>query len=159
MFSRAFADRIAFRFWLLALAQSAHSIEEMRAGLYDFMWEATPRLGLPRMGMTATTFAVINMGIIALLLGLAPFISAHRPWSAVAAWIVSVVEVANGVWHLAGTALFRRYVPGAGTAPLLIAAGIALIAALLRRRRDVRETLNARIAPAGRQDQGPRTKD
>ncbi len=130
MISDALIDRVGARFWLLAVAQAAHSIEEMRAGLYDFMWEATERLGLPRMGMSAPTFAVANMAIIAILLGAAPFVSARRPWSVAAAWLAAVVEIANGTGHLAGTVIFRRYVPGAATAPLLILAGAALIAAL-----------------------------
>lgn len=40
-------DRVGLRFWLLGLAQTAHSIEEMSSRLYDFMWTATERLGLP----------------------------------------------------------------------------------------------------------------
>jgi hypothetical protein len=128
----AFAGRIGARFWLLALAQAAHSIEEIRTGLYDFMWEATFRLGLPRMGMSAVTFAVVNMAIIAVLLGLVPFVGEERPWSLAVAWIVAIVEVANGVGHLTGTVIFRRYVPGAATAPFLILGGIALMSALRR---------------------------
>jgi hypothetical protein len=31
-------SRVGRRFWLLGLAQAAHSMEEMRARLYDFMW-------------------------------------------------------------------------------------------------------------------------
>jgi len=143
MISEAWTDRIGARFWLLALAQAAHSIEEMRAGLYDFMWEATVRLGLPRMGMSAVTFAVANMGIIAVLLGLAPFVSGRRPWSVAVAWLVAVVEIANGAGHLTGAVIFRRYVPGAGTAPLLILGGIGLIAAL-------------RLAPAAEPADNPR---
>ena len=123
---------IARRFWLLGLAQAAHSIEEMIAKLYDFMWIATERLGLPRMGMTATTFAVVNMTIIAFLLGVAPFVAARRPWAVAIAWVAAVIEVLNGSGHLAGTVVFSGYVPGAATAPLLIIAGIALLSALHR---------------------------
>ncbi|HMF07488.1 MAG TPA: HXXEE domain-containing protein [Thermoanaerobaculia bacterium] len=132
MISKAFAGRVGARFWLLALVQAAHSIEEMRTGLYDFMWEATPRLGLPRMGMSAVSFAVVNMAIIAVLLALVPFVGGERSWSLAVAWIVAVVEVANGVGHLTGAVIFRRYVPGAATAPLLILCGLALMSALRR---------------------------
>ncbi len=130
MTSQAFgADgAIARRFWLLGLAQAAHSIEEMTAKLYDFMWIATERLG-----MTATTFAVVNMAIIAFLLGVAPFVTARRPWAVAIAWVAAVIEVLNGSGHLAGAVVFRAYVPGAATAPLLIAAGIALLSALRRK--------------------------
>ena len=122
------------RFWLLGLAQAAHSMEEMRARLYDFMWIATERLGLPRMGMSATTFALVNMGIIAFLLGIAPFVAARRDWAIAVAWIAAIVEIANGVGHLTAVLVFRGYAPGAITAPLLIAAGIALIRSLKRER-------------------------
>jgi hypothetical protein len=124
---------IARRFWLLGLAQAAHSTEEMTTKLYQFMWIATERLGLPRMGMTATTFAVVNMGIIAFLLGVAPFVAAWRPSAIAIAWVAAVIELLNGSGHLAGTVVFGGYVPGAVTAPLLIAAGVALLSALRRK--------------------------
>jgi hypothetical protein len=130
------ADRgVGNRFWLLGLAQAAHSVEEMSARLYDFMWIATERLGLPRMGMTATTFAVVNMGIITLLLGAAPFVAARRRSAIALAWVAAVVEIANGTGHLTGVLIFRGYVPGALTAPFLLATGIALARALARERR------------------------
>jgi Protein of unknown function with HXXEE motif len=122
------------RFWLLGLAQTAHSMEEMRARLYDFMWIATERLGLPPMGMSATTFALVNMGIIAFLLGVAPFVAARRDGAILIAWIAAIVEIANGVGHLTAVLVFGGYAPGAITAPLLIAAGAALIRALARER-------------------------
>jgi hypothetical protein len=123
-------DLVARRFWLLGLAQAAHSIEEMGTRLYDFMWIATERLGLPRMGMSATTFAIVNISLISLLLGSAPFVAARRPWAIALAWLASFVEVANGTGHLAGVIVFGGYVPGALTAPLLLAAGVALVRAL-----------------------------
>jgi hypothetical protein len=125
-------SRVGRRFWLLGLAQAAHSMEEMRARLYDFMWIATERLGLTPMGMSATTFALVNMGIIAFLLGIAPFVAARRDWAIAVAWIAAIVEIANGVGHLTAVLVFRGYAPGAITAPLLIAAGVALIRALAR---------------------------
>jgi len=124
---------IGRRFWLLGLSQAAHSIEEMTAKLYDFMWVATERLGLPRMGMTATTFAVVNMAIIAFLLGVAPFVAARRSWAVGIAWVAAVIEVLNGSGHLVGTFVFSGYVPGAATAPLLIIAAVALLSALRRK--------------------------
>ena len=127
-------SRVGRRFWLLGLAQAAHSMEEMRARLYDFMWIATERLGLTPMGMSATTFALVNMGIIAFLLGIAPFVAARRGWAIAVAWIAAIVEIANGVGHLTAVLVFRGYAPGAITAPLLIAAGVALIRALARER-------------------------
>ncbi len=133
MMDEAFGvGRLGRRFWLLGLAQAAHSMEEMSTRLYDFMWIATERLGLPSMGMPATTFALVNMGIIAFLLGLAPFVAARRDWAITVAWIAAIVEIANGLGHLTGVLIFGGYVPGAWTAPLLIAAGLALLRALAR---------------------------
>jgi Protein of unknown function with HXXEE motif len=131
-------DRLSRRFWMLGLAQTAHSIEEMATRLYDFMWIATERLGLPRMGMSATTFGVVNMGIIALLLGSAPFVAARQSWALALAWIAAVVEIANGTGHLTGVLLFSGYVPGAATAALLLATGIALLLALVGENRQSR---------------------
>jgi hypothetical protein len=125
-------SRVGRRFWLLGLAQAAHSMEEMHARLYDFMWIATERLGLPRMGMSATTFALVNMGIIAFLLGIVPFVATRRDWAIAVAWIAAIIEIANGVGHLTAVLVFRGYAPGAITAPLLIAAGVALIRSLKR---------------------------
>jgi Protein of unknown function with HXXEE motif len=125
-------SRVGRRFWLLGLAQAAHSMEEMRTRLYDFMWIATERLGLAPMGMSATTFALVNMGIIAFLLGIAPFVAERRDWAIGVAWIAAIIEIANGVGHLTAVLVFRGYAPGAITAPLLLAAGVALIRALAR---------------------------
>ena len=137
-------DRLERQFWFLALAQAAHSIEEMRAGLYDFFWVATGRLHevLPvfsQMRMTPATFAVLNMGFIALLFGSVPFVRDRR-WPALAlAWIAAVVEVLNGTGHLAGTVIFSGYVPGALTAPFLLLTGILLIRELRRETRKTEE--------------------
>ena len=127
-------SRVGRRFWLLGLAQAAHSMEEMRARLYDFMWIATERLGLPPMGMSVTTFALVNMGIIAFLLGIAPFVAARRDWAIAVAWIAAIIEIANGIGHLTTVLVFRGYAPGAITAPFLLAAGVALTRALKRER-------------------------
>ena len=127
-------DPLGRAFWLLGLSQAAHSIEEMLARLYDFMWVATERLGLPSMGMTATTFATANMGIIALFLFVTPFVMARHAWAIGFAWIAAVVEILNGIGHLSGAAVFRRYVPGAATAPFLIVCGVTLLVALRRQR-------------------------
>jgi hypothetical protein len=127
-------DPLGRAFWLLGLTQAAHSIEEMVSHLYDFMWVATERLGLPSMGMTATTFAAVNMGIIALFLFVTPFVFARHLWAIGVAWIAAVVEILNGLGHLSGAVIFRGYVPGAATAPFLILCGVVLLMALRRQR-------------------------
>ena len=136
-------DRLGRIFWCLALAQAAHSIEEMLAGLYDFFWIATGRLhqvlpAFQQFRKTPTTFAVINMGIIALLFGAVPFVLDRRPAALALAWIAAAVEVLNGTGHLAGTVVFSGYVPGALTAPFLLLTGILLIRELNRTAREAR---------------------
>lgn len=111
----------------------------MLAGLYDFFPVATARLHdlIPAFpvvpAMSARTFAVINMAIIAVLLGTVPFVYARREWAVALAWVAGCIEILNGTGHLAGAVLFRGYVPGAATAPLLILAGIFLVSALRER--------------------------
>lgn len=126
-------------YWLLAAAQALHSAEEMAAGLYDFFWVATGRMhqawsGFPRLRMDPRTFAILNMLIIAFLFGTVPFVSARKRWAFAVAGIAAGIEIANGIGHLTGAVWFRGYVPGAATAPLLIAAGVALFRALRRTR-------------------------
>jgi hypothetical protein len=140
----AVTDRLERRFWLLALAQAAHSIEEMLAGLYDFFWIDTGRLheaipAFPQFRWTPTRFAVVNMGIIALLFGAVPFVRERRPGAIALAWVAAVVEVLNGTGPLAGTVNFSGYVPGALTAPFPIETGL-LVSRELRSATIRRET-------------------
>lgn len=132
-----FSGRLERRFWLLALAQAAHSIEEMASGLYDFFWIATGRLhalvpAFSQIRMSAPTFAVINMMIIAVLFGAVPFVGARHPAAVALAWIAAIVELANGAGHLAGIVVFSGYVPGALTAPFLLWTGFLLFKELAR---------------------------
>ena len=133
----ALPGRLERRFWLVALAQTAHSMEEMISRLYDFFWTATGRLhaifpAFRQVRMSATTFAVLNMSFIAVLFGAVPFVRARRPEAIALAWIAAVVEILNGTGHLAGTVVFSGYVPGALTAPLLLWTGFLLLTELAR---------------------------
>ncbi len=122
---------------MLGLAQSAHSMEEMGTCLYDFFWIATGWLHarvsvVPQFRMSPQRFAMINMAIIAVLLGSVPFVSGGRRWAIALAWVAAVIEILNGTGHLAGTLVFGGYVPGAATAPLLLLTGILLLTQLVR---------------------------
>jgi hypothetical protein len=93
-----FAHPVGRWFWFLGLVQAAHSIGEMRMGLYDFFGMATGRIHawipiFPQMRMTAVAFAVLNMGLIALLFGAAPFVATGKSWARLVAWVVGVGEV------------------------------------------------------------------
>jgi hypothetical protein len=133
-------DRLTFRFWLLGLAQAAHSIEETFARLYDFFWVATGRLhevvpAITPVRMTARTFALLNMSFIAILLGSIPFVRARKAPALVLAGIAGVIEVLNGIGHTAGAIWFRDYVPGVATAPFLFVTGVLVLRELFRRER------------------------
>ena len=135
MIEAVLSDRLERRFWLLALAQAAHSMEEMASGLYDFFWTATGRLhailpAFPQTRMKATTFALLNMTFIAVLLGAVPFVRARRPAAIGLAWVAAVIELINGTGHLTGAVVFSGYVPGALTAPLLLWTGFLLLSEL-----------------------------
>jgi Protein of unknown function with HXXEE motif len=130
-------DRLTFRFWLLGLAQAAHSIEEMRARLYDFFWVATGRMheifpAVTQVRMSAQTFALLNMSFIAVLLGSVPFVRARKPLALGLAGIAGVIEVLNGIGHTAGAFWFGRYVPGVATAPFLFVMGVLVLRELFR---------------------------
>lgn len=130
-------NRPAALYWLLGLAQAAHSIEEMRTHLYIFFETATGRLHniLPSVSpvrMPADTFAALNMTFIAVLLGTVPFVYAGRRWARMLAGGVAVVEILNGTAHLLGAAIFRGYVPGVASAPLLLLLGAFLLRELAR---------------------------
>jgi len=130
-------DRLTFRYWLLALSQAAHSIEEMQTRLYDFFWIVTGRLhetfpAIAQLRMSAEAFALLNMTFIAVLLGALPAVQARKPAALVFAGVAGVIEVINGIGHTAGAIWFGRYVPGVATAPFLFVTGVLVLRELLR---------------------------
>jgi hypothetical protein len=130
-------SRVATLYWLLAVMQAAHSIEEMRTRLYDFFWVVTGLVhsvipSFPQFRMSAETFAVINMTFIAVLLGAVPAVQARRPWALALAGVAAVVEILNGLSHTAAAIYFGGYVPGAASAPFLFVLGVFLLRELIR---------------------------
>jgi hypothetical protein len=124
--------RLGTSYFLLALTQAAHSMEEMATHLYDFMWTMTGVIhsrfaSFPQFRMEADTFAVLNMGFIALLLGTVPYVRARKSWALFLAGVAGVIEVLNGINHLSAAVFFGRYVPGAITAPFLLVLGILML--------------------------------
>ena len=135
-------DRLTRAYWLLGLAQAAHSMEEMRMRLYDFFWVATGRLhqvlpGVTQLRMSAPTFALLNMTFIALLLSSVPAVRARHPIALGLAAVAGTVEVLNGIGHTAGAIWFRGYVPGVATAPFLFVTGVLVLRELWRQREGV----------------------
>lgn len=137
-------DPLTFRYWLLGLAQAAHSMEETRMRLYDFFWTATGRLheifpAVEQVRMSAQTFALLNMTFITVLLGTVPAVRARKPLALVLAGIAGAIEVANGIGHTAGAIWFGRYVPGVATAPFLFVLGLLVLRELFRTKTDSSE--------------------
>ncbi len=129
--------RVGTLYWLLAFGQAAHSIEEMRTGLYDFFWTMTGVFhstfpSFPQFRWDAVTFAAVNMGIITFVLGIVPFVREGRGWALGLAAVVAVVETLNGVAHISAAIYFGDYVPGVASAPLLLILGVTLLRELGR---------------------------
>ncbi len=132
------ATRVFFPYWLLGLAQAAHSMEETRNRLYDAaFWTMTGLLHqraewFPQFRMEADSFVTLNMLFIAVLLGTSPLVWAGARWALWFAGLVGVIETLNGIAHLSAAIYFGGYWPGAFTAPFLLCLGVWLLARLRR---------------------------
>jgi hypothetical protein len=120
-------------FGVLILAQAAHSVEECAFRLFDVFGPAhfVSRLFSSDI---ATGFALANIGIV--LFGVWCYLARVRsPHSSerAYAWFWTCLEFGNGVNHLVLSGVRSGYFPGAGTAPLLIAASSYLGVRLMRR--------------------------
>ncbi len=112
----------------------------MLSHLYDFMWRVTGLFhqifpSFPQLRMPADVFGALNMFFIALILGTVPAVRAGKGWAVFLAGVVGVIEVINGINHLAAVVYFREYAPGALTAPFLLICGVLLVRELRRSRR------------------------
>ena len=126
--------RMTGAFATLVAIQALHSLEEFRFRLFDALAPArwvSDLIGIDR----AAGFACVNLGL--LLFGLWCWLGPVRRGrgagrTLAAGW--GIVELANGVTHLALAAAARGYFPGAYTAPLLLLAAARLLV-LMRRDR------------------------
>ena len=118
--------------WLaLTLALAAHVADEAAT---DFLSVYNPLVAAARQRfgwfpMPAFTFAVWLTGLIvlvAILLSLTPLANRAVPSLRLAAYPFAAIMLLNGIGHLAGSIYFRRWMPGATTAPLLLVASIWL---------------------------------
>lgn len=121
------------RAWLLLVgALALHVADEALTGFLDFYNPLILRLRA-RLGwwpMPAFTFEVWLAGLVALvviLAALAPAVRRGTAGTRAASWMFSAIMFGNGVAHLAGSAYYQRWLPGATTAPLLLAASVALV--------------------------------
>jgi hypothetical protein len=127
-------DGIRRMFAVLVMVQAAHSAEEY----FGRLWEALlpPRLvSLVFSADPERGFLLANVVIVAFGLWCIAW-PVRRGWRSapVLVWGWVVVEIANGILHPLATLLFRRYIAGVVTAPLLLVVALRL-ARLLRRPR------------------------
>jgi hypothetical protein len=124
-------DRFPWLYLGLGFAQATHSIEEVLAGLWKWKPAASGGLlsymaDLPLFNATAESFAAANIAIVALLIGLSPFVFLKRHWAWKVARVVAAVETINGILHLTGALLTGAYFPGCLSGLLLLAFSIPL---------------------------------
>ena len=67
--------------------------------------------------------------LILVLAALSPLAYAHNTFVRAASYPYAAIMLLNGIGHLAGSVYFRRWLPGATTAPFLIVTSIGLLAA------------------------------
>jgi hypothetical protein len=122
-------SRLIALYLCLGLTQTAHSIEEMHAHLYEFFAVVGKRAGFPVSAMSADLFAMLNLAIGGFFLFSLWGLAARKRWAVAVATIAAAIETLNGFLHLSGAAVFRRYVPGAVTAPFLVLFGLLVLRA------------------------------
>jgi uncharacterized protein with HXXEE motif len=113
-------------------AQLLHSVEEYFTGLYDVFPPARFISGLftsdLRLGFAVFNAALVALGVWCYVRQVRP----NRPGASGWAWFWAVLEMANGVGHLALAAIAGSYYPGSATAPLLLALATLLAYRLVR---------------------------
>lgn len=128
--------RLIALYLCLGLTQTGHSIEEMHAHLYEFFAVVGKRVGIPVSAMSADLFAMLNLAIGGFFLFSLWGLAARKRWAVTVATIAATIEILNGILHLSGAAVFRAYVPGAMTAPILILFGLLVLRAAFSQPRE-----------------------
>jgi hypothetical protein len=134
------AERHARAWVWLVVGLAAHVADEALTGFLDVynpaVLQVRERLGW----FPAPTFefgpwlSLLILAIVLLAL-LAPSVRRGMAGTRAASWIFGAVMLVNGIGHLAGSALFHRWLPGATSSPLLIVAAVLLLLAAQRRAR------------------------
>lgn len=120
--------------WLylgLGFAQTAHSVEEVLAGLYRNMDRITRVLHLqfsliPHVSISGAVFAAANLIIVAAILGISTFVSLRHTWAIRTARVIAVIETLNGFGHVAAALISGKYFPGCVSGIALLAFSIPL---------------------------------
>ena len=129
------------RAWLFLVAALAlHVLDEALTGFLDFYNPLVLQLreSLGFWPMPNFTFGVWLSGLVALVVILAvltPAVRRGATGTRLVSWVLAVIMLGNGIAHLAGSVYYRRWLPGATSAPLLLVASIMLMNATLARSR------------------------
>ena len=127
--------RIRLAFLLLVLAQAAHSAEEYAGRLYEVFPPARFVSALVS-GDLPVGFAIVNAALVAFGLWCwAVPIRSSWPAARGIAWFWALLELGNGIGHLALALRNGGYFPGALTAPILLVLAVFLVVHLSRRQR------------------------
>ena len=128
------------RAWLLLVgALAVHVVDEALTGFLDFYnpLVLSIRSQIPWFPMPTFTFGVWFAGLVVLVAVLAlvaPTVHRGGVGTRLASWVFGAIMFLNGVGHLAGSMYFQRWLPGATSAPLLLAASWLLWRATWERR-------------------------
>lgn len=127
------------RAWLaLVAALALHVIDEASTGFLDFynplVIDLRARLWWfpARPFQFGTWLAGLAVAVV-LLAALSVAVRRNARGIRIASWVFGGIMLLNGLGHLAGSIYFRRWLPGATTAPLLIAASLVLARCAWRR--------------------------
>jgi len=134
------------RAWLLlAGALALHVVDEAATGFLDFYNALVRdiRSQVPWFPMPTFTVGVWLTGLAALVVALVlltPVVRRGGIPAQAMSWLLSGIMLLNGFGHLAGSIYFRRWLPGATSAPLLLVASVRLASAAKHRRRSIAES-------------------
>ena len=124
--------------WItVALALGVHVIDE---ALNDFLGYWNPlvegiRTRVPLLPLPTFSFGVWLTGLIiavALLLLMSQYAFQGRGWMRAPSYFLFVFMLGNGSFHIVGTIVTRRPVPGVYSSPILLLSGIFLFVAVHR---------------------------
>jgi len=137
------------RAWLLLVGTLAiHVADEALTSFLDFYNPLVLRIRsiIPWFPMPTFTVGVWLTGLIGgvlVLAALGPAVRRGAIGTRVASWAFSVIMLMNGAGHLLGSVYYERWLPGATSAPLLVAASLLLMRATWQRRSPVVDVRNA----------------
>jgi Protein of unknown function with HXXEE motif len=129
------------RAWLLLVgALALHVADEALTGFLDvynpLVLDIRSRVSwFPMPTFTFGTWITGLVVLVAVLAGMARAVRRAAPATVLASWVFSLIMFMNGIGHLAGSVYFQRWLPGATSAPLLLAASVLLAVATWHRSR------------------------